>query len=64
MTQELLAETDGAVATFTLNRPERLNAITPRMIDALDAALAAALGGRRGAGDPAARRRAGFLCRL
>jgi enoyl-CoA hydratase len=40
---ELLVETDGAVATFTLNRPERLNAITPPMIDALDAALASAL---------------------
>jgi enoyl-CoA hydratase len=41
--QELLAETDGAVATFTLNRPERLNAITPDMVEALDDALAAAL---------------------
>jgi enoyl-CoA hydratase len=40
---ELIVDRDGAVATFTLNRPERLNAITPRMIDALDAALAAAL---------------------
>jgi enoyl-CoA hydratase len=40
---ELLVETDGRVATFTLNRPERLNAITPAMIDALDEALAAAL---------------------
>jgi enoyl-CoA hydratase len=40
---ELLAETDGAVATFTLDRPERLNAITPRMIEELDAALAEAL---------------------
>jgi enoyl-CoA hydratase len=40
---ELLVETDGAVATFTLNRPERLNAVTPEMIDALDAALAAAV---------------------
>jgi enoyl-CoA hydratase len=39
---ELLVETDGAVATFTLNRPERLNAITPALIDELDAALAAA----------------------
>jgi enoyl-CoA hydratase/carnithine racemase len=29
----LLAETDGTVATFTLNRPERLNAVTPRMVD-------------------------------
>ena len=25
---ELLVETDGALATFTLNRPERLNAVT------------------------------------
>jgi enoyl-CoA hydratase len=40
---DLIAETDGPVATFTLNRPERLNAVTPAMIDALDAALAAAL---------------------
>jgi enoyl-CoA hydratase len=40
---ELLVETDGAVATFTLNRPERLNAITPTLINALDAALADAL---------------------
>jgi len=39
----LLVETDGAVATFTLNRPERLNAITPEMIEALDRALTAAL---------------------
>jgi enoyl-CoA hydratase/carnithine racemase len=43
MAAELLVETDGAVATFTLNRPERLNAITPGIIDALDAALADAL---------------------
>jgi enoyl-CoA hydratase len=39
----LLADTDGPVVTFTLNRPERLNAIAPEMIDALDAALAEAL---------------------
>jgi enoyl-CoA hydratase len=39
---EVLVDSDGAVATFTLNRPERLNAVTPRMIDELDAALAAA----------------------
>jgi enoyl-CoA hydratase len=39
---ELLVGIDGAVATFTLNRPARLNAVTPRMIDALDAALAEA----------------------
>ena len=41
---ELLVEVDGPVATFTLNRPERLNAVTPRMVDELDAALAGALG--------------------
>jgi enoyl-CoA hydratase len=40
--EELLYEADGPVATFTLNRPERLNAVTPRMIDELDAALARA----------------------
>ena len=40
---ELLTEADGAVVTFTLNRPERLNAVTPRMVDELDAALAAAI---------------------
>ena len=40
---DLLVEIDGPVATFTLNRPERLNAVTPGMIDALDAALARAL---------------------
>jgi enoyl-CoA hydratase/carnithine racemase len=45
---EVLVEADGAVATFTLNRPERLNAVTPAMVDALDAALEAydALGKR------------------
>ncbi|HEY6694982.1 MAG TPA: crotonase/enoyl-CoA hydratase family protein [Solirubrobacteraceae bacterium] len=42
MEPEVLVDSDGAVATFTLNRPERLNAVTPRMIDELDAALAAA----------------------
>jgi len=40
---ELLVDIDGPVASFTLNRPERLNAVTPAMIDALDAALAEAL---------------------
>jgi len=40
----VLYETDGAVATLTLNRPERLNTITPELIDAFDAALARAHG--------------------
>jgi enoyl-CoA hydratase len=40
---DLVVAVDGPVATFTLNRPERLNAVTPAMIDALDAALARAL---------------------
>jgi enoyl-CoA hydratase len=40
---ELLVDVEGPVATFTLNRPERLNAVTPAMINALDAALARAL---------------------
>jgi enoyl-CoA hydratase len=40
---ELLVDVEGPVATFTLNRPERLNAVTPAMVDALDAALARAL---------------------
>jgi enoyl-CoA hydratase/carnithine racemase len=36
---ELLYEKDGAIATITLNRPERLNAISPAMLDALSARL-------------------------
>jgi enoyl-CoA hydratase len=39
---EVLYETDGPVGTITLNRPERLNAVTPGLIDLLDAALAEA----------------------
>jgi enoyl-CoA hydratase len=35
----VLYEVDGAVATLTLNRPERLNAITPELIEDLGAAL-------------------------
>jgi enoyl-CoA hydratase len=42
MPEELLYDTDGAVATITLNRPERLNAVTPELIERLDAALARA----------------------
>ncbi len=36
---ELIVERDGHVATITLNRPERLNAITGSMLDALSSAL-------------------------
>ncbi len=39
---ELLYTVDGAVATITLNRPERLNAISVPMLDALSKALVAA----------------------
>jgi enoyl-CoA hydratase len=39
---EVLYETSGRVATLTLNRPQRLNAITPTLIEDLHAALAEA----------------------
>jgi enoyl-CoA hydratase/carnithine racemase len=42
MSEELLYACDGGVATITLNRPERMNAITPTMLDALSQALAQA----------------------
>lgn len=35
----MLYERDDAVATLTLSRPERLNAIVTELIDALEAAL-------------------------
>ena len=37
---EVLYETGGRVATLTLNRPQRLNAITATLVEDLRAALA------------------------
>lgn len=42
---DILAASDGAVTTLTLNRPDRLNALTPAMLDELRAALADAVAG-------------------
>ena len=42
MSEELLYQVQDGVAVFTLNRPERLNAMTPAMRDALCAAMAEA----------------------
>ncbi len=39
--QTLLVSVDGPVATITLNRPEKLNALTLPMLSALDEALLA-----------------------
>ncbi len=41
--QTLLYDTDAAVATITLNRPERLNTIVPPMPEELEAAVHAAI---------------------
>ena len=41
--ETLLYETDGAVATVTLNRPDRLNTIVPPMPDELETAVHAAV---------------------
>lgn len=49
MTQELKAQQDDGILTLTMNRPERLNALTPEMTEALLAAL------RRAAVDPQVR---------
>lgn len=49
MNAELLCEVHDGVAIFTLHRPERLNAMTPAMRDALCAAMA------RADADPAVR---------
>jgi enoyl-CoA hydratase len=42
MSPSVLRETDGAVSTLILNRPDRLNTITPGLVEDLRAALAAA----------------------
>ncbi len=47
--QTLVYDTDGAIATITLNRPERLNTIVPPMPDEFEAAV------REATGDPAVR---------
>ena len=44
MTEAVLSELKDGVATITLNRPERLNAINPALLAALTAALSAADG--------------------
>ena len=39
-TPDLSFEVDGAVAVITLNRPNKLNAVTPEMAEAIEAAIA------------------------
>lgn len=39
MTEDIKFEIDGAVAIITLNRPQKLNAVTPEMADAIVAAV-------------------------
>lgn len=39
MTDDVAFEVDGAVAVITLNRPQKLNAVTPEMADAIVAAV-------------------------
>ena len=45
--ETLLYDTDGAIATITLNRPERLNTIVPPMPEELEAAVHRAIARRR-----------------
>lgn len=44
MADPVLTDRDGAVATITLNKPDRLNAIDLALVECFDAALAEALG--------------------
>jgi enoyl-CoA hydratase/carnithine racemase len=39
MSENIIVERDGAVGTITINRPEKLNAMTPAMADVLVAAV-------------------------
>ncbi|HEX2526060.1 MAG TPA: enoyl-CoA hydratase/isomerase family protein [Geminicoccus sp.] len=39
MTEDVRFEVDGAIAVITLNRPQKLNAVTPEMADAIVAAV-------------------------
>jgi enoyl-CoA hydratase len=39
-TEHLLFEKDGTIAVITLNRPQKLNAVTPEMAKAIEAAIA------------------------
>ena len=41
--ETLLYDVDGAIATITLNRPDRLNTIVPPMPDELESAVYAAI---------------------
>ncbi len=39
MSEFIIYETDGAVATITINRPKALNALNSQVLDELDAAI-------------------------
>ena len=62
--ETLLYDSDGAIATITLNRPEQLNAIVPAMPDELEHAVQRGDPRARGEGHRPARRRARVLRRL